>query len=310
MTLKNLAGYYWLIPVYILLQSCQQIAARTHSQPVSGPVTASSVSATPLPNAYAHNDYWQKRPLFDALDNGYTYIEVDIFKVGDEFIVAHLIPFFRQRKTLENMYLRPLYERISRNNGYVYPGYKRPITLMIDIKMNGESTYRSLKPLFKRYQRILTSYTNGVLEERQVTIVLSGSKPFHQLQKENIRYAFIDEDLRKIKTSVYGKELCPISSCKYTSLINWDGENEIPEPEKQKLVSYVLTAHAQGKKVRLWATPEKENLWNTLLEYGVDMINTDRLTSLKTFLVNRSQAEKMSIVSINHSSPTVLTDRK
>jgi hypothetical protein len=32
-----------------------------------------------LPNAYAHNDYWHKRPLLDALDNGFTYVEADVF---------------------------------------------------------------------------------------------------------------------------------------------------------------------------------------------------------------------------------------
>ncbi len=38
---------------------------------------------TILPNAYAHNDFWHKRPLLDALQNGFRYIEVDIFLRND-----------------------------------------------------------------------------------------------------------------------------------------------------------------------------------------------------------------------------------
>ena len=35
--------------------------------------------SVPLPNAFAHNDYSHKRPLHDALANGYTNIEADVF---------------------------------------------------------------------------------------------------------------------------------------------------------------------------------------------------------------------------------------
>lgn len=303
----DLVKCFWIFLLYASIHSCQQIAARNQS---SKTLSVDENNIIPLANAYAHNDYWQKRPLWDALDNGYTHIEVDIFKVADEFVVAHLIPFFRQGKTLESMYLQPLYERIQKNKGYVYPGYSQPITLMVDIKLNGESTYRSLKRLLKRYRSILTSYENGVLHERQVTVVLSGSKPFQQLPTEKIRYAFIDEDLKKIQSSKYTKDICPITSCKFSSLIEINDDGSLDISEKQKLTQFVTTAHQQGKKVRLWATPEKEILWNELLECGVDLINTDRLISLKTFLVNRTQTEKMPIVSIGHPSPSILADRK
>lgn len=295
----------------ILLFSCQQMAVQGQHQPA----TAKTVQTThselvPLSQGYAHNDYWHKRPLFDALDNGFTHIEVDIFKVGDEFVVAHLFPFFRQGKTLENIYLRPLYEHIIQHRGYVYRGYEKPITLMIDIKLGGENTYRSLKRLLKKYAPILTSYENGELVQRQVTVVLSGSKPFTGIQRENKRYAFIDEDLQKIPTSNFTTSTCPIASSNYRSLLSWNGEGEMPFEEKEKLIGYVSKAHEQGKKVRLWASPENENVWSALLQCGVDMINTDKLVSLKTFLLNKTKFNKMAVVSIDHTSPAILADRK
>lgn len=242
----------------------------------------------PLPNAYAHNDYWHERPLHDALENGFTYIEADIFLINNNFIVAHIFPFFKDERTLENLYLRPLYERIKHGNGKVYQNYSSSITLMIDIKSNGEKTYAALKHLLTQYSSILTSYENGKIIERQITIVLSGNKPYKMLKSENYRLAFIDEDLTKIKHDAYKNTLCPIASCKFSDLINWDGNKPLDKAQKEKLYSYVKTAHKQGKKVRLWASPEKESVWAELLECEVDLINTDKLRALNNFLTLRN----------------------
>lgn len=249
-------------------------------------------AAIPLDNAYAHNDYWHKRPLFDALEKGYTSIEVDIFKIRNEFVVAHMLPVFRPGKTLENLYLRPLKEYINAHGGYVYPGYRRPITLMIDIKFNGNGTYRALKGLLQKYRDILTEYNGGIVTEKQVTIVLSGSKPYHALRAEENRLAFIDEDLAGIIKNPEPSSVCPIASCHYRSLLNWDGKNTMPEIQRLRLESFVIAAHRQGKKVRLWASPESANVWRQLLHCGVDLINTDRLADLQDFLLARANDER------------------
>ena len=61
-----------------------------------------------LPNAYAHNDYWHKRPLLDALENGYSYVEADIFLLNGNLVVSHILPFLKKKRTLEKLYLKPL----------------------------------------------------------------------------------------------------------------------------------------------------------------------------------------------------------
>ena len=52
-----------------------------------GPDTATD-SAKPLANAHAHNDYEHDRPLLDALDEGFTSIEADVFLVEGQLLVA------------------------------------------------------------------------------------------------------------------------------------------------------------------------------------------------------------------------------
>src|ERR1700744_6312820 len=94
----------------------------------------SRCQSLPLRQAFAHNDYFHTRPLFDALDNGYTNIEADIFLQGGNLIVAHVNPFFKSARTLENLYLKPLAGQIQKNGGSVFAGSNESVTLMIDIK--------------------------------------------------------------------------------------------------------------------------------------------------------------------------------
>src|SRR5256714_6647293 len=85
----------------------------------------------PLPQAHAHNDYEHKRPLFDALDNGFCSVEADIFLVDGELLVGHARQDLKPERTLEKLYLDPLRERIKANGGRVHPGGPT-VVLLID----------------------------------------------------------------------------------------------------------------------------------------------------------------------------------
>jgi hypothetical protein len=78
-----------------------------------------------------------------------------------------------------------------------------------------------------------------------------------------------------------------MASCKYSSLLSWDGEGSFPDAEKSKLCTVVAMAHKMGVKVRLWASPENKAVWGQLLNCGVDLINTDQLADLKNYLTTQ-----------------------
>jgi hypothetical protein len=240
----------------------------------------------PLANAFAHNDYWHKRPLYDALDNGYTHIEADIYLRHGKLIVAHLLPLFKRHRTLERLYLDPLAACINSSNGLA-PRIVSPITLMIDIKSNADKTYQALSALLENYRNILSGYENGIFVKRQLTIVITGHKPFDVLKKQQNRLAFIDEDLMAVQQDTSSANVYQTASCKYSKIVNWSGSGAFPVLQKQRLRRYVSMAHRYGKKVRLWASPENPVVWNELLECGVDLINTDKLPELKDFLTKR-----------------------
>jgi len=237
-----------------------------------------------LSHGFAHNDYWHRRPLYDALDKGYVNIEADIYLRKGQLIVAHLLPVFKKKNTLEQLYLKPLMEGIQGTNKKI-PGVLAPLTLMIDIKSDADKTYAELELLLQKYRSILSSYENGKLIPRQVTIVITGHKPYRIMKAQAYRLAFIDEDLMQVEQDISSEGIYQTASCKYSRLLSWAGIGEIPRHEKERLTSYVAAAHQYGKKVRLWGSPENELVWAELLACGVDLINTDKLEELQNFLM-------------------------
>ena len=73
-------------------------------------------------------------------------------------------------------------------------------------------------------------------------------------------------------------------SDRWSSHFKWRGEGDMPVAEKKKLQEAVRKAHARGRTLRFWATPEKTSVWKVLHEAGVDHINTDKLAELAAFL--------------------------
>ncbi|EOR92674.1 putative secreted protein [Arcticibacter svalbardensis MN12-7] len=233
---------------------------------------------------FAHNDYWHQRPLYDALENGYSYVEADIYLRNNKLIVAHILPFFKKKKTLEQLYFKPLL-KITQGTNKEIRNLASPITLMIDIKSEANETYSKLEHLLHKYASILSSYDNGKTTIRQVTVIITGHKPYKRIKEQTSRMAFIDEDLLKIEQSIESADVYQTASCKYAHLINWQGIGEMPLVEKEKLIRYVSYAHQNGKKVRLWASPENTKVWAALMACGVDLINTDQLVELRDFLL-------------------------
>ncbi len=237
--------------------------------------------------AFAHNDYWHKRPLYDALNNGYTHVEADVYLRNDKLIVAHLLPSLKKHNTLERLYLDPLMKCINGTDSTTrHPAY--PLTLMIDIKSNGERTYEVLNQLLQKYRPVLSGVEDGHFVQREITIVLSGHKPVKALKAQSSRWAFIDEDLKTVARDTAAQNIYQTASCKYSSLIQWRGKGDLPYYEKQRLCRFVNMAHRFGKKVRLWKSPDNPVVWNALLQCGVDLINTDKLVKLRQFLTGHT----------------------
>jgi hypothetical protein len=157
------------------------------------------------------------------------------------------------------------------------------IVLMIDVKSKGCRTIKALKKFIERYKPILSSYEDGKLTIRNLTLVVTGHRPMAWLDTGGPRYLFVDADLKNLDRRKEVPDLYFTASCKYSSLISWKGKGQIPPTEQQRLTILVDRAHSMGAKVRLWASPDKTCVWNFLMAAGVDLINTDKLIALRNY---------------------------
>jgi len=250
-------------------------------------------SASPLPQAHAHNDYEHSRPLFDALEQGFVYIEADVYLIDGELYVSHLYPLvLSQEKTLVHSYLAPLAELVRRNGGSVFSTPDAPpLQLMVDIKSDANETYAALKKHMEPYQHLLTSFENGVKNERAVTVFLSGNRPVEQVLSEEKTFMCLDGRIEDLGRGI-PPDLMPVVSERFSNIFGWEilGQQRT-ENQWLTLKRLACLTHSEGKKLRLWASPETESVWEEMLNAGCDIINSDELHRLRQFLLRRSLAQ-------------------
>jgi Glycerophosphoryl diester phosphodiesterase family len=242
-------------------------------------------AVVPLPQAHAHNDYRHRRPLLDALDHGFCSVEADIFLVEGKLLVGHDRWELTPQRTFEALYLAPLAERVRANGGRVYADGPQ-VTLLIDIKTNGPSTWPVLHAALSRHAEMLTRVENGRVVEGAVTAVISGNRPFKEVAATSPRYAGIDGRMSDLDSDAPA-HLMPLISDHWFHHFKWNGKGPMPEEDREKLLDVVKRVHASGRRLRFWATPDIEPMWRELHAAGLDMINTDDLEGSSRFL--RSQ---------------------
>lgn len=237
----------------------------------------------PLPQAHSHNDYEQKRPLLEALENGFCHIEADVHLVDGQLLVAHDRSQVRPEKTLQSMYLDPLRERVKKNDGRVYAGGP-VVTLLIDVKSDAEPTYAAIEKVLADYREMLTSFEKGKTHSRAITAIISGNRARQIMAAQTSRLAGYDGRLEDLEAA-YARDFIPWISSDWSSVSRWRGVGEFPDADKRKLREIITKAHAHGRKVRFWGTPDKPVVWRELLDAGVDILIADNLPALKEFLL-------------------------
>jgi len=288
-----------LAAVAVLASLAGTAVAPATAAPAQAPTQAQAEAPSPAPvvgqplaGTHAHNDYEHDRPLFDALDHGFTSVEADVWLVDGELRVAHDLADAKQGVTLESLYLDPLRDLVRSQPGHsVYPKWDGSLQLLIDIKSEGESTYAAIEQELAEHRDIMSRYTNGKVKTGPVTAVISGNRPLATMQAQDKRFSFYDGRAADLASGLPAA-LMPLVSDNWTKLFTWQGVGPMPEAERAKLRAFVTTAHANGYRVRFWATPDqpgtaRDAVWTELADAGVDHINTDDLVGLQQFLTAR-----------------------
>jgi hypothetical protein len=248
-------------------------------------IVTSALAFTLLTRAHAHNDYEHTRPLEEALENGYCSIEPDIFLVDGVLLVGHNRASLKPTRTLKGMYLEPLAKRIKENKGWVYKGQRQTVQLLIDIKADPAGVYKALKQELAPYWNLLTSYDAKRPRVRALSIILSGERPIEEVKNEKDRRMAIDgrlPDLADPPSSYY----IPLISADYEASFKTD-KSPLSSEGHAQLVAWANLAHAQGRKIRFWGTPDSLEAWQEQWEAGADYISTDRLAEVRAFILGK-----------------------
>jgi alkaline phosphatase len=218
---------------------------------------------------HSHNDYAQKRPLKTAFKAKMGSIEADVYLWNNTLYVTHEKAEIKANYTLSDLYLKPLNDALQTGKAY-------PMILLIDIKSQADSTLDEIVKQISRYPIFLP-------ENCPIKFVISGNRP----KPERWQYypIYIQFDGRPTETYTPAEwQRIGIVSQSFDKYTSQKGQKSMDNATFDRMKAAVDSIHAQGKKVRFWATPDKKSVWKALAKMGVDFINTDKPKRLKRFL--------------------------
>lgn len=291
-TIRHIPGL--LTALALSLVTAVALPAAAPAATLAGsPLHPTRSTVQPLERAHAHNDYEHDRPLFDALDHGFTSVEADVWLVDGQLYIGHDGPDLS--RTLASTYLDPLQQRFRDNGGAIYPGWRGSLRLLIDVKNDGAAAWPVIERALARYPELFTVVRGGRVHERAVTAVISGNRDLPAMEAAAVRRSFYDGRLSDLGSGLPASVM-PLVSDNWTKHFTWLGVGPMPASERTKLRQIVQQAHAAGYQVRFWATPDiagpaRDAVWSELVAADVDALNTDDLAGLQSFLLAHDPAE-------------------
>lgn len=237
-----------------------------------------------LLKAHSHNDYRQSKPLYKALDLGFTSIEIDIYSKKNKLKVSHLPTFLFLKKDIETLYFKPLEAIVSENGGTVFKGDSTQLILLIDFKTDKNKIYPILYNLMKKYSFLFETYSENNIKWGPIKAILTGNPPMNLYLKDSIKFSLIDGTLGQLQNKKLLKWFGLIST-NYKNHFSATANN-LSETEKVKMQNLINSVHSVGLKLRFWGTENNEANWKALLNFGCDFINVDKLDKFRSFYIN------------------------
>lgn len=223
-------------------------------------------------DAHSHNDYKNSIPFYRAYDAGFGSIEADVFAVNGQLLVAHSEKEITPSRSLKRLYLDPLIAKFKRDT-------TRKLRLLIEIKKD----YTITLPLVIEELKPLSQYLDYPGHAGRLSIVMTGAVPPGAVM---LNYpAWLNFDVNHV-SGFTPQQLTKVGliSVPFSRFSEWDGKRDISRPDVDRLTAMIDSAHAIGKKVRFWETPDNPACWKELIRLHADVIGTDRINELAIYL--------------------------
>jgi hypothetical protein len=218
--------------------------------------------------AYAHNDYFNARPLTDALELGFRGVEADVFLVHGTLRLGHERKQAELGPSFAITYLVPLRQLVARCRTLTADA--KPFLLTVEIKEASRETFDTLAALLSRYPDITA--------KGSVAIVLVGwHPPVPELVRTGFRSAKIQFPIRTDASAVRpDTDVVGLVSLDYGATMGrwW----RTPAGRRKWLAAIREQKRlAPLVPIRVHDLPPDERLYRQLLDAGVDLIGTKEL---------------------------------
>jgi hypothetical protein len=231
---------------------------------------------------HSHNDYVQRMPFYQAYSQQVASIEADIYAVEKEeaLLVAHTPNELTNAPTLEDAYINPLVSLFKLNGGKPWRNSDKSLILLIDLKTPVNPTLDRLMDRLKLYPEVFDPQVNP----NAVRVVISGNRPNPNDYAEYP--SFISFDGNKLDYTPQQLEKISMISLNLRNYTAWNGKDTFIAADYKKVQEVINAAHALGKPIRFWGTPDGETAWETFYRMGIDYINTDKPEACTAFFRN------------------------
>ncbi len=266
----------------------------------------------PVRQIHSHNDFWRKRPFYDAVEKGVQGIEADVWLLDDNdttLYVGHHPYYLNKEKTLDKLYIQPILERLDnvnnpkyhlpqvknssdyngKTNGVFHTNQNATLYFVLDVKTNGSTTWPKILKAFQplREKGYLTDFNGTHITYRQVTVIGSGTTPLEYFLTNKTRDYFFEAQLETLN-STFVHTISPIAATNFLTSVGKPGLNGLNETALKTLESQIQKAHSLGVKTRYWNIPEwpvrtRNAVWEQMLNLGGDFLNTDNLDAAINF---------------------------
>lgn len=252
-------------------------------------------------NAHSHNDYEKSAPFRAAYNEGFGSVEADLHLINDTLWVAHDSAKPGISPSFEKLYLQPLDKEVSLHKGYPYADHNKSLQLLIDLKTAAIPTLDKVVATLKQYPALTNS--------PQIRFVISGSRPDPATWNQYPAFIWFDGNLGE-SFSYTPATLSKIAlmSASFTKYSAWNGKGRLVAKEQDTIQKLITAAHALGKPVRFWASPDITNAWYQLMKLKVDYLNTDHIPELGAFLKKLQKNSYRNDKAYEPYQPTYKTD--
>jgi alkaline phosphatase len=228
---------------------------------------------------HSHNDYLQIVPFYLAYSQQVASIEADVYAVEnpDTLLVAHQPLALFTAPSLDDAYIKPLAAIFKQNGGRAWRNSEKTLTFMIELKTPPTPTLDKVITLLNRYPDVFDPSVNP----HAVRVVITGHTP--PAETFGDYSPIVSFDGAHTNYTPAQLERIAMISLDFGAHSQWNGKGSMITDEQERVVSAIARAHALGKPIRFWGTPDGITAWNTFYTLGVDYINTDHLEACTAF---------------------------